>query len=208
MKEQGILNRQEKLDQRVGTCWRCKTPPIEILSERQWFVKIHNEGIIKAAKDIMWTPDHMYSRLENWASQMEWDWCISRQRVFATPPIPVWFCDGCGEKILPDEADLPIDPTAESPKHPCPVCGGTSFTGETDVLDTWMDSSISVLNVTGWDGGDIPERFPPAQIRPQGHDIIRTWAFYTILRSLALTGSKPWEEILVNGWCSAKTALR
>ena len=196
MKEQGILIRQEELDQRVGACWRCKTP-IEILSERQWFVKIHNEGIIKAAKDIMWTPDHMYSRLENWASQMEWDWCISRQRIFATP-IPVWFCDKCGELIVPDEADLPIDPTAESPKQPCPVCGGTSFTGEEDVLDTWMDSSISVLNVTGWDGGDIPELFP-AQIRPQGHDIIRTWAFYTILRSLALTGSKPWNEILVNG---------
>jgi len=196
MKAQGILRRQDKLDQRVGTCWRCKTP-IEILSERQWFVKIHSEEIIKAAKEIVWTPDHMYSRLENWASQMEWDWCISRQRVFATP-IPVWFCDGCGEKILPDEADLPIDPTAESPNHACPVCGGTSFTGEADVLDTWMDSSISVLNVTGWDGGDIPERFP-AQIRPQGHDIIRTWAFYTILRSLALTGSKPWDEILVNG---------
>lgn len=196
MKDLGILIRQEDLDQRVGACWRCKTP-IEILSERQWFVKIHNEGIIKAAKDIMWTPDHMYSRLENWASQMEWDWCISRQRIFATP-IPVWFCDKCGEVIVPDEADLPIDPTADSPKHSCPVCGGTSFTGEKDVLDTWMDSSISVLNVTGWDGGDIPERFP-AQIRPQGHDIIRTWAFYTILRSLALTGSKPWNEILVNG---------
>jgi valyl-tRNA synthetase len=196
MKEQGILNRQENLEQRVGACWRCKTP-IEILSERQWFVKIHNEGIIKAAKEIKWMPDHMYSRLENWASQMEWDWCISRQRVFATP-IPVWFCDGCGATVLPDEADLPVDPTAVTPKNACPVCGGTSFTGEKDVLDTWMDSSISVLNVTGWDGGDIPERFP-AQIRPQGHDIIRTWAFYTILRSLALTGSKPWDEILVNG---------
>ncbi len=196
MKEQGILNRQENLEQRVGACWRCKTP-IEILSERQWFVKIHNEGIIKAAKEIKWMPDHMYSRLENWASQMEWDWCISRQRVFATP-IPVWFCDGCGATVLPDETDLPVDPTAVTPKNACPVCGGTSFTGEKDVLDTWMDSSISVLNVTGWDGGDIPERFP-AQIRPQGHDIIRTWAFYTILRSLALTGSKPWDEILVNG---------
>ena len=84
------------------------------------------------------------------------------------------------------------------PKAPCPKCGGTKFTPEEDVLDTWMDSSISVLNVTGWDGSGTPPLFP-AQIRPQGHDIIRTWAFYTILRSVALTGQKPWDGILVNG---------
>jgi len=128
---------------------------------------------------------------------MEWDWCISRQRIFATP-IPVWFCKKCGDMVLPDEKDLPVDPTLISPKHPCKKCGSTEFAGEVDVLDTWMDSSISVLNVTGWDGSGKPPYFP-AQIRPQGHDIIRTWAFYTILRSVALTGSKPWEEILVNG---------
>jgi valyl-tRNA synthetase len=100
--------------------------------------------------------------------------------------------------VFPDEKDLPVDPTLTKPKHPCPKCGNTAFTGEEDVLDTWMDSSISVLNVTGWNGTGMPPFFP-AQIRPQGHDIIRTWAFYTILRSVALTGSKPWNEILVNG---------
>lgn len=139
----------------------------------------------------------MLQRLENWAEQMEWGWCISRQRLFATP-IPVWFCDKCSEIILPDEADLPIDPTVEKPKHACPKCGGISFTGETDVLDTWMDSSITDLHVTGWDGSGMPPYFP-AQIRPQGHDIIRTWAFYTILRSMALIGEKPWDSILING---------
>ncbi|ADN37109.1 valyl-tRNA synthetase [Methanolacinia petrolearia DSM 11571] len=196
MESLGILKRQEDLEQRVGTCWRCKTP-IEILSERQWFVKVHNEEILDAANQINWTPEHMKMRLENWASQMEWDWCISRQRIFATP-IPVWFCSKCGEVILPDEEDLPIDPTVDKPKKPCPKCGSTEFHGEEDVLDTWMDSSISVLNITGWDGSGTPKLFP-AQIRPQGHDIIRTWAFYTILRSVALTGSHPWENILVNG---------
>ncbi|WP_048148489.1 valine--tRNA ligase [Methanolacinia paynteri] len=196
MESLGILKRQEDLEQRVGTCWRCKTP-IEILSEKQWFVKVHNEEILEAANQISWTPEHMKMRLENWASQMEWDWCISRQRIFATP-IPVWFCSKCGEVILPDEEDLPIDPTVDKPKRPCPKCGSIDFHCEEDVLDTWMDSSISVLNITGWDGSGVPERFP-AQIRPQGHDIIRTWAFYTILRSVALTGSHPWENILVNG---------
>jgi valyl-tRNA synthetase len=196
MKKSGILSRQEKLEQRVGTCWRCKTP-IEIMSERQWFVKIKPEEIMKAAKEIGWSPAHMFLRMENWVEQMEWDWCISRQRIFATP-IPVWFCSKCGEMILPDESALPVDPTGQNAPGPCPACGHTGAVGEEDVLDTWMDSSISVLNVTGWDGSGVPSIFP-AQIRPQGHDIIRTWAFYTILRSVALTGSRPWDEILVNG---------
>jgi valyl-tRNA synthetase len=197
MQNQGILIRQEPLQQRVGTCWRCKTP-IEILSEHQWFVRIPHEESLRAAKEVKWYPEHMFLRMENWIEQMEWDWCISRQRLFATP-IPVWFCKDCGKVIIPDEADLPVDPTVDQPKSPCPVCGSSSFTPETDVLDTWMDSSISVLHVTGWDGSQkIPPLFP-AQIRPQGHDIIRTWAFYTILRSVSLTGSKPWEQILVNG---------
>ncbi len=196
MEAGGILKRRVPLPQRVGTCWRCKTP-IEIMSERQWFIRIRPGEILGAAHRIKWTPEHMLLRMENWVAQMEWDWCISRQRLFATP-IPVWFCNSCGTMVLPDEADLPIDPTIDRPKKPCPACGADGFTGEQDVLDTWMDSSISVLNVTGWDGGGTPPYFP-AQIRPQGHDIIRTWAFYTILRSVALTGDKPWDGILVNG---------
>jgi valyl-tRNA synthetase len=197
MQEQGILIRQEPLEQRVGTCWRCKTP-IEILSEHQWFVKIPHEATLTAAKEVKWYPEHMFLRMENWIEQMEWDWCISRQRLFATP-IPVWICKNCSEVIIPDEKDLPVDPTVDKPKHPCTKCGGTDFTPETDVLDTWMDSSISVLHVTGWDGSSKTPSLFPAQIRPQGHDIIRTWAFYSILRAVSLTGGKPWEQILVNG---------
>jgi len=196
MTKEDILIRQEELPQRVGTCWRCETP-IEILSERQWFVRVRPDEITEAAKEITWFPEHMLTRLLNWTSQMEWDWCISRQRLFATP-IPVWFCTACGELLTPDEADLPIDPTVESPSTPCPSCGSTEWEGETDVLDTWMDSSISPLVVSGWDGKTTPALYP-TQLRPQGHDIIRTWAFYTILRSLALTGEKPWEGILING---------
>lgn len=196
MEKAGILRRQETIEQRVGTCWRCKTP-IEILSERQWFIRVKSDEILEAAHQVSWYPEHMRTRLENWAGQMEWDWCISRQRIFATP-IPVWSCAQCGAIVTPDEADLPVDPTTERPKRPCPQCGCEEFVAEHDVLDTWMDSSISVLNITGWDGSGTPPIFP-AQIRPQGHDIIRTWAFYTILRSVALTGQKPWDSILVNG---------
>ena len=196
MKDLGILKGQHPLEQRVGTCWRCKTP-IEILSGRQWFVRVKPDEILEAARTITWIPEHMFIRLENWVTQMDWDWCISRQRIFATP-IPAWFCRKCSGVILPDEADLPVDPTREAPKKPCPSCGARDAVGEEDVLDTWMDSSISVLHVTGWDGTGNPPFFP-AQLRPQGHDIIRTWACYTILRSVALTGQKPWDGILVNG---------
>ncbi|MCP1663142.1 MAG: valine--tRNA ligase [Methanocalculus sp. MSAO_Arc1] len=196
MKDQGILIRQEELPQRVGTCWRCGTP-IEILSARQWFVKVQADEITRSAREITWYPEHMLTRLLNWTQQMEWDWCISRQRLFATP-IPVWFCLDCGQMVLPDAQDLPIDPTIDSPKNPCAECGSTSFKGETDVLDTWMDSSISPLAVCRWDGRKTPDTYP-TQLRPQGHDIIRTWAFYTILRSVALTGKKPWDAIMING---------
>jgi valyl-tRNA synthetase len=158
---------------------------------------VKHDEILKAAREVTWIPEHMRIRLENWVAQMEWDWCISRQRIFATP-IPVWFCDACGEMVLPSEDEIPVDPTTARPKAPCPKCGGTRFTPEEDVLDTWMDSSISVLHVTGWNGSGAPPLFP-AQLRPQGHDIIRTWACYTILRSVALTGQKPWDGILVNG---------
>lgn len=197
MKKAGILRRQEEVEQRVGTCWRCKTP-IEILSERQWFVKVRPDEIMETARKVSWVPEYMLARMENWTESMEWDWCISRQRIFATP-IPVWFCTTCGEMILPEAEDLPIDPTIDRPERPCPNCGGSEFSGEKDVLDTWMDSSISALHVTGWEGGTEKPRFFPASLRPQGHDIIRTWAFYTILRAKALVDSHPWEQILING---------
>jgi valyl-tRNA synthetase len=195
MRSKGIIKKEEPLDQNVGLCWRCKTP-IEILSERQWFVKINSAEIVETSSEIRWVPDHMETRLLNWTGTMDWDWCISRQRIFATP-IPVWYCKSCAEPLVAKEEWLPLDPNLTGPPISCPACGSDDFEPETDVLDTWMDSSISVLNVTGWLGPHKPRY--PAQLRPQGHDIIRTWAFYTILRAKALVGTRPWDSILVNG---------
>jgi len=193
LKSEGVIYKQENLDQNVGLCWRCKTP-LEILSEHQWFVKIDSDRIVSESEKIDWVPEHFFLRLKNWAESMEWDWCISRQRIFATP-IPVWYCKSCGTALVAEEEELPVDPTEEMPKRPC-KCGSSEFVGEKDVLDTWMDSSISALSVCRWPDELITF---PAQLRPQGHDIIRTWAFYTILRSLALEGKIPWESILMNG---------
>ena len=192
--EQGHLNESEPTDQSVGTCWRCDTP-IEILSKEQWFVRVDQEEILETAQDIEWIPEHMYARLEEWTEGMDWDWVISRQRVFATP-IPAWFCGDCGHVHTATEDELPVEPTEEDPAvGECPECGADDWHGETDVMDTWMDSSISALFVAGWPEAD----FDPVQLREQGHDIIRTWAFYTILRTAALEDEYPWEEALING---------
>lgn len=195
LKNQNYLNRQEKIDQRVGLCWRCDTP-IEILSEDQWFVKVHQEQILEQAKQINWFPEHMYLRLKNWTKKMEWDWCVSRQRIFGTP-IPVWYCTNCNEVIVAEKNQIPVDPREAKPPRKC-NCKNPDLKPETDVLDTWMDSSISALHVAGWPENNY-QGYYPVQLRPQGHDIIRTWAFYTILRSLALEDKKPWEDILING---------
>lgn len=194
LERDGYLNDREPTEQNVGQCWRCDTP-IEILSKEQWFVKVDQEEILSTAQDVEWIPEHMYDRLEDWTEGMEWDWVVSRQRVFATP-IPAWFCEECGYTHVATEEDVPVDPTDEDPAiGVCPECGGEDWRGETDVMDTWMDSSITPLMIRGW-----PETsFEPTTLRPQGHDIIRTWAFYTLLRTAALEKEVPWEEILING---------
>ena len=185
------LYKQEELEQNVGICWRCKSD-IEILSELQWFIKIEKNKILDGINKIEWYPLSMKTRIINWVNNMDWDWCISRQRIFATP-IPIWYCNNCGSIIIADKDELPIDPTISKPKKKC-ICGSSEFHGETDVLDTWMDSSITTLNIINWDSSKLP-----VQIRQQGHDIIRTWSFYTILRTLSLKNIIPWEKIIVNG---------
>ena len=194
LNSEGYLTDSEPTEQNVGQCWRCDTP-IEILSKEQWFVKVIQEEILETAREVEWIPEHMYGRLEEWTEGMDWDWVISRQRVFATP-IPAWHCDDCDNTHIASESELPVDPTDTDPEiEACPECGSENWTGETDVMDTWMDSSITPLWVRGWPD----EEFTPTTLRPQGHDIIRTWAFYTILRTAALEDQIPWEEILING---------
>ncbi|NHN61085.1 MULTISPECIES: valine--tRNA ligase [Halorussus] len=196
LEEEGYLEDTEPTEQSVGACWRCDTP-IEILSKEQWFVEVRQDEILEKAREVEWIPEHMYDRLEDWTEGMEWDWVISRQRVFATP-IPAWFCanDDCEHVHVASVDELPLDPTERDPQvGECPECGGTDWEGETDVMDTWMDSSISPMHVQGWPDGE----FAPTTLRQQGHDIIRTWAFYTLLRVTALEDEIPWEQALVNG---------
>ncbi len=194
LEAEGYRTDDEPVEQSVGTCWRCDTP-IEILSTDQWFVTVDQAEILDYGQQVDWVPDHMYTRLEDWTEGMDWDWVVSRQRVFATP-IPAWFCADCEAPYVASVEECPVDPTETDPAiDECPECGGDHWHGETDVMDTWMDSSISALYVAGWP----EEAFEPVQLREQGHDIIRTWAFYTILRTAALEDDIPWETALING---------
>lgn len=196
----GLLEKSEKIQQEVGVCDRCKTG-VEILEVKQWFMKIMNlsEAVEKNANEIPWYPDYMKNRLIDWTKSLEWDWVISRQRLFASP-IPVWYCKNCGEMIIAEEKWLPIDPKIEGPRiEKCPKCGGKDFRGEQDVMDTWMDSSITCAVHAGWpDRPDWKRRFP-ASMHPSGTDIIRTWAYYLMVRHLALFDERPFNSVLING---------
>ena len=196
----GLLEKTETLMQEVGVCDRCKSH-VEILERKQWFMKTRafTDQVEKTANEVVWYPDYMKTRLIDWAKSLDWDWVISRQRVFATP-IPVWYCKNCGELILAGEDWVPIDPKLENPRiDKCPKCGGTEFTPERDVFDTWMDSSITCAVHAGWPDRPDWKRFFPADVHASGIDIIRTWAYYLMVRHLALFNETPYKSCLING---------
>jgi valyl-tRNA synthetase len=196
----GLLEKVEPLSQEVGVCDRCKTH-VEILEHKQWFMKTRalTDEVEKTANEVIWYPDYMKTRLIDWAKSLDWDWVISRQRVFATP-IPVWYCKSCGELILAEETWVPTDPKLENPRiNRCPKCNRREFVPERDVFDTWMDSSITCAVHAGWPDRPDWKRLFPADVHPSGIDIIRTWAYYLMVRHLALFGVTPYKSCLING---------
>jgi len=198
LKKEGKLIKQDNLDQVVGTCWRCSTP-VEHIITKQWFIKTlkYKKQLIKQGKQINWWPSFFFKRYESWVKNLNWDWCISRQRYYGVP-IPVWYCEKCGKPNFPNGKDLPIDPTKDKINKKC-SCGSNKFKPETDVFDTWMISSMTPQIATRW--LEDPKKFNskfPLQLRPQGHDIIRTWAFYTILKSYLHFKKIPWTNIAIN----------
>lgn len=199
LKSKNLLVKVESIRTSIGTCWRCHTP-VEIIPKKQWFVKSTalNKSVLEEGAKIRWVPPHMYKRLENWVLSLDWDWVISRQRLFATP-IPVYYCKDCGYEIVVDPEHLPIDPRFDKPPiERCPKCGSTNLVGEKDVMDTWMDSSITAAVHAGWPD-NFDERLFPADLQPNGYDIIRTWDYYLILRGIALFGKPQFKTALING---------
>ena len=201
LQKNNLLIEQSLLEQNVGVCWRCKTP-VEFINAEQWFLKTvpFKKMVLKSSDEMNWCPDFMKIRLIDWVESLEWDWVISRQRYFATP-IPLWECEKCNKVVLARSKDCYVDPTIDKPPvKKCPNCEG-NLKGCEDVFDTWMDSSISPLYNTFWHrDSEKFKKLYPMSLRPQAHDIIRTWAFYTILRCNLLTDDKPFENIMMGGF--------
>ena len=178
---------------------RCDTP-IEYMETKQWFIKVLDQKgkLLQAGSQIKWHPPHMHARYEDWVKNSEWDWCISRQRYYGVP-FPVWYCTKCDTVQLPDISELPVDPRASKPSKPC-SCGGTDFVPETSLLDTWGTSSMTPQIAGRWlDEPALFRNIFPMSVRPQAHDIIRTWAFYTIVKSLYHENKVPWSDIAISG---------
>jgi len=199
LKDDGTIFDQEDLQQSVGVCWRCETP-VEFVPTKQWFINTleHKDELIEKGEEVDWYPTYYENRYKDWVENLKWDWCISRQRAYGVP-FPIWYCEECESVVTPDEDELPVDPRTE--KRKCPECGSEDITPERDVMDTWMTSSLTPQIATRWGEDDeFFEELFPMSLRPQSHDIIRTWAFYTILKSYLHHDERPWDDAMISGY--------
>jgi valyl-tRNA synthetase len=184
--------------------------PVEILTSRQWFVRTLDlkEALLARGSELSWHPAWMRDRFQSWVEGLSADWCISRQRFFGVP-FPLWYPvgdDGTVDHdhpLLPDESRLPVDPSTDVPAGYRARDRGRpgGFVGAPDVMDTWATSALTPEIAGGWeDDPDLFARVFPMDLRPQGHDIIRTWLFYSVARAHVEHGTLPWAHAVIAGW--------
>jgi valyl-tRNA synthetase len=189
--------------------WENGTKPLEIVTNRQWFIRYPPKSdLIERGEQLRWVPEYMQARYEDWVNGLVGDWNITRQRFFGVP-FPVWYpieADGTvihDRPIVASVGDLPLDPSVDVPEgftaHQRDIPGG--FTADPDVMDTWATSSLTPQIAGHWiDDEDLWQRVYPMDLRPQAHDIIRTWLFYTIVRSHYSFGTAPWRTVAISGF--------
>jgi valyl-tRNA synthetase len=184
--------------------------PVEIITSRQWFIRTleHRNELIARGREIRWHPPYMRARFEDWVNGLTGDWCISRQRFFGVP-FPVWYPIDSGGTVRYDEPiparpeQLPLDPSTDAPDGYTADQRGEpgGFAGDPDVMDTWATSSLTPQIAGRADeNGTLFERVFPMDVRPQAHDIIRTWLFSTIVRSHLDHDQLPWRNAAISGW--------
>ena len=204
----GLVLKQEATRQVIPIAERSGAP-LEIIVTPQWFIRTldFKDQILAKGREIVWKPDYMRQRFESWVEGLRWDWSISRQRHFGVP-LPVWYSRRAGENgriLVADPDQLPVDPTVDLPAG----YAADEVERESDVMDTWATSSVSPQLVTRTVSEDLGldpqahERLFPMSLRPQAHEIIRTWAFYTIVKALHHQNDVPWRTIAISGWCLA-----
>ena len=204
LREENLLIKQETINHMIGIHERCGNG-VEFIPSKQWYIDVltEKERFLKAADEINWYPEHMKNRYTLWVENLKWDWCISRQRYFGVP-FPVWYCKKCKAPVFAEEEQLPVNPLESSPLYAC-TCGCNEFIPEEAVFDTWATSSVTTLiNAKYGEQDEITEEIFPMGMRCQAHEIIRTWAFYSIVKSLYHTGKIPWKDIMISGFVLAK----
>ena len=212
--EQGLLDGEPRPIQHPVKFFEKGDRPLEILTSRQWYLRNGGrdlplrDALLERGRELHWHPPHMRVRYENWVNGLNGDWLVSRQRFFGVS-FPIWYpldADGTpihDRPITAEEADLPVDPATDVPpghtEDQRDVPGG--FTGDPDVMDTWATSSLTPQIATGWgEDDDLFARTFPMDMRPQAHEIIRTWLFSTTVRSHLEHGSIPWRNAAISGW--------
>jgi valyl-tRNA synthetase len=193
LKKENLITEQKEIEHIVNVHDKCGTA-IEFVTTEQWFIKILDKKnkFLEQGNKIKWYPEFMKKRYDNWVNGLEWDWSISRERHFGVP-IPVWECKKCNEIILAEEKELPVDPLQTKKK--CPKCKSEAEP-EKRVLDTWATSSLTPQLASSLVENKVKI---PFSLRPNAHDIIRTWAFYTIAKSYMHENDIPWKDIIISG---------